>query len=296
MDTGRLIDIGSGRSLEIVEGGDLQGLPVIVHNGTPMVAGIIPAHDRDAREKGLRLISYGRPGYGGSDRQKGRSVAAAASDVRLLADALGVDRFATWGISGGGPHALATTALLPERVVAAACLAGIAPPDAAGLDLLAGMGEGNVVEFGAALQGEDALRSLLVEMAGHLADATPEAMVEAMASLLPDVDREVMRDDPEFGLAFAELGRHAARHGVEGWIDDDLAFARPWGFDLSAIRTPVLLWQGDLDLMVPAAHGAWLASRIPGVDARLTSGDGHLTIYVNRVPETHAWLAAQFAR
>jgi len=294
MDRRRNVDIGRGRSLEIVDGGDPAGLPVIVHNGTPMAAGIMPGHDLDARSKGLRLISYGRPGYGGSPRERGRCVADAATDVRLLADALGLDRFATWGVSGGGPHALATAALLPERVVAAACLAGVAPYDATGLDFLAGMGEGNVVEFGAAVRGEDILGPLLEEMAGHLADATTESMIEAMSSLLPAVDREALRSDPEFGATFTELGRLAARHGVEGWVDDDLAFVRPWGFDLGTVRVPVLLWQGARDLMVPAAHGAWLATRIPGVDARLTEDDGHISLYVNRLPETHAWLRARF--
>src|SRR3954469_6493893 len=110
-----------GRTLHVVEDGDFGGLPVIVHGGTP--GGAEPLHRpwvEDARGRGIRLIAYDRPGYGPSTPQPGRSVADAAADVAATADALGLDRFATWGASGGAPHALAMAALLPDRVVAAA--------------------------------------------------------------------------------------------------------------------------------------------------------------------------------
>src|SRR5919109_1263991 len=151
------IESPDDRVLAAVEGGDPNGPAVVVHNGTPMSRLLYAPHVADAKARGLRLIGYDRPGYGGSTPQPGRVVADAAADVAAIADALGIDRFGTWGISGGGPHALACAALLPDRVVAAASLAGVAPYDAKDLDWLAGMGEANVQEFALTLQGRGKL-------------------------------------------------------------------------------------------------------------------------------------------
>ena len=132
------------------EAGDPRGVPVVIHHGTPGSSLLYEPHVRDAEEqRDHPALAYDRPGYGGSTRQPGRSVADCAADVAAICDALGIDRFCTWGISGGGPHALATAALLPERVAAAAALASVAPFDAEGLDFTAGMGELNVESFAA---------------------------------------------------------------------------------------------------------------------------------------------------
>src|SRR4051794_14774368 len=145
------------RTLCVHEAGDPGGRPIVVHHGTPTYGGLFHPWVADAEARGIRLVAYDRPGYGGSAPHRGRTVADAAADVAAIADAPGIDRFATWGISGGGPHALACAALLGDRVVGAASLAGVAPFDAAGLNWFAGMGEANLAEFGAALQGRDAV-------------------------------------------------------------------------------------------------------------------------------------------
>src|SRR5262249_27118589 len=150
-----------GRTLSVREGGAANGVPLLVQNGTPASSLLYGAHVADAEAKGIRLFSYDRPGYAGSTRKPGRIVADCVADVEAVCDALGVERFATWGISGGGPHALATAAGLPERCVAAAALASPAPYEADGLDFFAGMGEQNVEEFGAILEGEERLREVL---------------------------------------------------------------------------------------------------------------------------------------
>src|SRR5437016_2989692 len=146
----RSVTTADGRVLTVREAGNPRGVPVLAHAGTPGSSLLYEPHVRDAEEKGIRLISYDRPGYGGSTRQPGRNVADCAVDVEAVCDALGIERFCVWGISGGGPHALATAALLPQRVAAAAALASVAPCDAEGLDFFAGMGEQNIEEFGAA--------------------------------------------------------------------------------------------------------------------------------------------------
>jgi pimeloyl-ACP methyl ester carboxylesterase len=210
-------------------------------------------------------------------------VASVADGVTAVLDHLGVQGCLTLGWSGGGPHALATAALLPERVQACGVIAGVAPDQAEGLDFLAGMGELNVVEFTAARAGEGVLRPLLDEWAPGLRSADAAAIVAELASVLPAVDQALLTDD--YGRSVAAAFHEALRDGVDGWVDDDLAFSRPWGFGLGAIAPPVSLWQGDADLMVPFAHGEWLAAHLPGARVHLLPGEGHLSIGVGRIEE-----------
>jgi pimeloyl-ACP methyl ester carboxylesterase len=287
------VELPDGRLVQTAEGGDPDGVPVFVHHGSPGSGILDPAWERDAASRGLRLITYARPGYGRSTRAAGRVVAGAARDVADLADVLGVDRFLSWGVSGGGPHVLACAALLPDRVVAVASLAAAAPFDGEGLDFFAGMGPANIEEFGITVAGgEAASRPLAVEQAAQLVNATQEEMVAAMAPHLSSVDETELRG-PIGATLLAHL-HDAFAVSVDGWVDDDLAFVWPWGFKPSQISIPVLLWQGRQDLMVPYGHGAWLAGQIPGVDARLTEEDGHLTLLTRRIPEVHEWLRARW--
>lgn len=289
VETTQRITTPDGRTLEVHEAGDPAGLPIVVHHGTPMSGIQYDPHIDLALEQRVRLIGYDRPGYGGSSRARGRTVADCAADVTAIADALGLERFASWGISGGGPHVLACAALCDERLVAVACLAGVAPYEADGLDWLDGMGEDNHVEFGKALEGEDALRPYVEEHAtSHTASV--EALIGGMATLLGEVDRAVLTG--RLAEYFIACDTHAFEPGVDGWIDDDLAFAAPWGFELSSISRPVLLLQGEDDRFVPASHGHWLAERIPGVEARIAASDGHLTLMEHRLREVNEWLSS----
>jgi pimeloyl-ACP methyl ester carboxylesterase len=287
----RVIQTPDGRTLSVVEGGDPQGSPVVVHHGTPGSRLLYGPHLADAEQRGVRLIGYDRPGYGGSTVHPGRSVADAAADVEAICDGLGLGSICTWGISGGGPHALACAALLPDRVTAAASLAGVTPYEAEGLDWMAGMGEGNIEEFGAVLAGRAVLEPALESLAAELLAATPEELAETFASLLSPVDREALTST--FAPWLLQAMTTGVAVGVDGWVDDDLAFVAPWGFDPAAIRVPVLVLQGREDRFVPFAHGGWLAGRIPGAEARLTAEDGHLTLFERRVPEVHEWLLAR---
>ena len=233
----RTISTRSGREIRIIEAGQPDGVPVLVHSGTPGSRLLYHLWVEDALSHGIRLIGYDRPGYGGSSAVPGRAVASAADDVAAIAKALGLERMAVWGWSGGGPHALACAALLPDLVVAAASLASPAPHPADGLDWFAGMGEGNVVEFSAALEGRDALEQFVEADAPGLLATDPKSLVQALRSLLSPVDVAVVTGD------FAANMLNSMREGInerrDGWVDDDIAFTTPWGFELGQIRIPV---------------------------------------------------------
>jgi pimeloyl-ACP methyl ester carboxylesterase len=288
----RDVVLRDGRTLHIYDEGDPDGAALVLHHGTPGSGILYEPHVVDARSRGLRLIAYDRAGYGDSSPNPGRAVAAIADDIEDVLDALGIERFATAGGSGGGPHTLALGALLPERCVAVCAIASPAPWEAEGLDWRAGQGEQNQEEWDVALQGAEVLEPHLEMEAAEMVEATPEEIREVLATILSDVDRAVVTG--VLAEHFHASLERAVRPGVAGWRDDDLAFTRPWGFELSDIRTPVLLWQGVHDLMVPPDHGRWLAGRIPGVEAHISDEDGHLTIIERRYPEIHQWLLDRF--
>ena len=284
------LDLPDGRTLDVRVSGPEDGVPLLFHHGTPGAGTPFRAFERAAHAHGLRYVSYSRAGYGASSRRAGRTVADVADDMVAVLDHLGAERCVSAGWSGGGPHALATAAALPDRVAGATVIAGVAPYDAEGLDFLAGMGEQNVDEFGRAVAGEDDLRPRLAAEAEELRGADVSGIIAGMSTLLPEVDRAVLTD--EFGEDLQANFAEAVRHGVDGWVDDDLAFVAPWGFDLGELAVPAFLWQGELDLMVPFEHGRWLARHVPGVVVHLEPGQGHLSLGVGRVGEILGELAA----
>jgi len=265
-----------GRTLEYLDSGAGSGRPLLFHVGTPNCATEFSFISHAAAELGLRLIGYSRPGYAGSGEQRGRRVADAATDALSVLDALGIEQFLTAGWSGGGPHALACAALLPQRCQAAAVIAGVAPYDAAGIDFLAGMDQANLGEFGAALTGPAELTAFLEVAGAELSQVTGESVVAAMAGLLPPVDQQAMTGT--FAEEMAATFRRAMSAGVAGWRDDDLAFVTDWGFRCSEITVPVAIWQGAQDRMVPFAHGQWLAGEIPSAQPHLFGDEGHVSL------------------
>ncbi len=285
-----VITLRDGRALEVEVSGP-DGAPVLLFcHGTPGASTQYDAFVRGASDRGMRLVTWSRPGYGASTRRPGRTVADDVDDVAAVLDHLGAQTCLVAGWSGGGPHALAAGALLPHRVRAVLCIAGVAPYDAEGLSFLAGMGEDNIEEFGLALEGEAPLRAWLDQERPELLTLTADDVVASLDTLIPPVDEAALTG--EFAAYLAAEFRQAVAVGMDGWIDDDLAFTRPWGFDLGAIAVPTYLWQGSEDLMVPFAHGQWLAKRIPGVTAHLEPGEGHLSIAVGALDRMLDELAA----
>jgi pimeloyl-ACP methyl ester carboxylesterase len=277
------LTLADGRSLDVDVSGPEGGTPLVVHHGTPGERTHYPPFAEAAATRGLRYVSSSRPGYGGSSRQPGRAVADCAADTAAVLDQLGARRCYTVGASGGGPHALACAALLPNRVRACATVAGIAPFGADGLDFLDGMGRENHEEFGAALAGPTQLQAYLEREARTFAEVTGEQLAAALGDLVSAVDVAALTG--EFAAYLARSLRGAVADGVWGWFDDDMAFTRPWGFGLDGVGVPVVVWQGGQDRMVPFAHGEWLVAHLPSARARLLPGEGHLSIAVAKFGE-----------
>ncbi|MFF5056769.1 alpha/beta fold hydrolase [Micromonospora sp. NPDC000663] len=287
----RTVRIPDGRLLVVEERGDPAGWPILVHHGTPSSRGaaFYGPWVRDATARRLRLISYDRPGYGGSSPRPGRTAADTAADVRAICAELDIDRLGTWGFSGGGPHALTCAALLPDLVTAAAVLAGMAPFEAEGLDWYDGMYRDDVEDTQLYLtdpvaawkkMSQDRDEFLLAstgEMSG--ADGSPFMAEDAVDTL--GVFHEFHSSCRAAGLT----------SGIRGWWDDNGTQLRPWGFDVADIAVPVLLMYGRRDVFVPSGHGGWLARHIPGVEARWFDEDGHGTLARKRVPAAQEWLS-----
>jgi pimeloyl-ACP methyl ester carboxylesterase len=252
----REIRTPDGRILQVADAGG-DGMPVLWQGGSPHTGELLGPVLAAAETAGLRLATWARPAYGRSTPRPGRTVADAAADAAVVADALGIDRFAAVGYSGGGPHAIAAAALLPDRVVAVATFAGIAP-DTGGDDWLAGMAA--PAALAAARLGRPA-RAAVPD------DFDPEGFVAADWAAL----------EGPWGVLGEDAGR-AGEQGDDGLVDDDVAFAQPWGVDLAAVRAPVLLVQGDADRIVPPAHARLLAAALPAAEVRMRPGDGHVSV------------------
>jgi pimeloyl-ACP methyl ester carboxylesterase len=276
------LPLSDGRSLDVFLDGPPTGTPLVYHMATPSAGGptFAPLVESLA-ERGLRYVSFSRPGYGSSTRRAGRSVADVVEDTVAVLDAIGGERCHVIGWSGGGPHALACAALMSERVISVATIGGVAPYPAEGLDWTAGMGVENVEEFAAALAGPDELIAIKERVAPEVRDVTPEQVASVFGDLIDDVDRGSLTG--AFSVWTAAVFHEALRVGYWGWFDDDMAFTRPWGFSLEGIRVPVFVWQGGHDRMVPFAHGEWLAAQIPEARARLFPEHGHLTLAVDSI-------------
>jgi pimeloyl-ACP methyl ester carboxylesterase len=276
----RTMDVGGGRTLEVLVAGP-DGAPAWVwFPGTPSAAASSPRLEGLADRLGLRMVTWSRPGYGGSPRRshpaRGPRIADDVRDAEAVLDALHLDGFVTVGWSGGAPRALACAALLPDRCAAAATLAGVAPFDAPGLDWLADMAPDNVADFQVASRHPEDYAAYQAENFLPLLDVGPEQMADGVAGFLTPADAVAMTGDIADWIT-AMLHRAGAQ-GVAGVHDDGLAIVAPWGFDVRDITVPTTVWAGGQDIMVPFAHGQWLAEHIPGAVPHLLEAEGHITL------------------
>ncbi|MFI1015934.1 alpha/beta fold hydrolase [Streptomyces sp. NPDC020965] len=285
------------------EWGDPRGHPVFLLHGTPGSRLGPRPRPFDLHKLGIRLIAYDRPGYGQSDRHAGRSVVDAAADVRAVADALDIPRYSVVGRSGGGPHALACAAIDRDRVASAAAVVSVAPPDAMGLEWLAGMAESNVATYTLMARHAPDLTQLGAQLARN-ADAirrNPSSLLSSLSREMPEADRRVVEDA---GIRDLLLVNYLSAVGEStagrtewddppeptGWVDDLVSLRKPWGFCPELIReVPVLLWHGEHDVFAPVSHFHWLAERIPGAVAVLQPSAAHFAA-LPALPPILAWV------
>ena len=263
-----------GRELEILDNGINSDSAIVFHHGTPGHASMWSDWLESAASAGIRAIAYSRAGYGTSDRHPGRSVISINSDIAQILDGKNIDKFVSIGWSGGGPHCLANT--LEPRNVGAISLAGVGAYGVDDLDFLEGMGPENHDEFGAALKGEAVIDKWMQDNAGSMKSVTGAEIREAFGGLIGDADKAVLEGEAADHMAASM--RSALAVSFDGWIDDDLVFIKPWGFDLASITKPVFIWQGDDDFMVPHAHSYWLEKHIPTATLSFKSGEGHISL------------------
>ena len=270
-----------GRELEILDNGINSDQAIIFHHGTPGHATAWLSWLDEAAAAGVRALSYSRAGYGTSDRNPGRSVISINSDIAQVLDGKGINKFVAIGWSGGGPHALANT--FEPRNVGAISLAGVGAFGVDDLNFLEGMGPENHDEFGAALKGEAVITQWMNDNAVAMKNVSGNDIREAFGGLIGDSDKEVL--EGATADAMAATMRSGLAVSFDGWIDDDLVFIKHWGFDLAAITKPVILWQGDQDLMVPHAHSYWLEKHISTAKLTFIPGHGHISLGEKYKPE-----------
>lgn len=267
-----------GRTLAWCEYGDPAAPPVFLFHGTP---GSRLDRDPFDRPSAARIIVPDRPGYGHSTHQPGRRLTDWPADVLAIADALGLETFAVVGISGGGPHALACAAMLPaDRLTSAGTICGLGPNDWPGAT--EGMQPMNVMFNELAIADPDQVLAIGDAMAeGIRADAA--AFVAGSGADLPDVDRALMQDPAVQSMMAASM-IVAVRQGGRAFAEEMIMFAHPWGFELSSIRVPLLLWHGTDDRNVPVSHARHVAEQVPGARLRVLDGEGHMTLAMQHSP------------
>jgi len=276
-----------GREIAVQVSGKPAGHPMFFFHGTPgSSAGPLPRL-QVLYKMGVQVISFDRPGYGRSERLFARTVADVVPDVVTIADSMGLETFAVVGRSGGGPHALACAAQLPDRVTQAAALVSLAPWGAAGLDWFNGMAGSNVDAFTTAAAEPERLITRLVQDAAKIKE-NPASHVAALGPEMPEPDRRMVAD-ADIRRLLAENFKEALRDGPDGWIDDVLAFSSPWGFEVADIRVPVLLWAGEMDVFSPVTHTRWLGDHIPGALVQIQPESAHFDA-LKALADVMAWL------
>lgn len=274
-----MLRLADGRLMSAAEFGDPLGVPLLYFHGYPGSCLEAELGHAAARERGFRLIGIDRPGFGRSDPQWGRRLSDWPADVLVVADALGLARFAVAGASGGGPYAAACAALIPDRLIGVGILSGLGPPESRLPN--DGMMWHNRVGLSIAERAPWLVRPVLGGVGFVMARSSRIAIANLQCHVA-EPDRRILAD-PDFLRILSGSLREAFRNGSAGAVSDALVYARPWDVDLGSIRIPVHLWHGEDDVIVPVTMARWVARAIPGAHATYLPGEGHFSSIVRYV-------------
>lgn len=266
------VTLHDGRTLGFAEWGDLEGYPVFFFGGSSSSRIMRHPDEAIAREMGIHLYTFDRPGMGLSTRKAGRSLLDWAEDIRDFAAQRGIARFAVVAVSQGGPFGAACAFALPDLLTSVSLISAVA-----GLEDRVVMATQNRmirtqismarrVPWLLALQ-YDLMRPMLK---GHRADR----LVNMLLKNLPDSDRQALATPVVTDMLVHDL-REGMRQGGWGSVDDMRAVVLDWGFRLEAIRAKVYIWQGEDDPNVTPAMARYMVERIPDHEARFIAGKGH---------------------
>ncbi len=262
------------RQLGFAEYGRADGVPIFWFHGTPGGRGqIAPAARVAAQDLGIRLIMLERPGIGDSTVHLFDDVAEWAADVEVIADQLGIERFACIGLSGGGPYVLACAARFPARMVAGAVLGGVAPTR--GADAIGGGAIGLARHFAPLLQPVRGLAARALHLGTRFLLPLRSQLFDLYILISPAGDQRVFRR-PEMKEMFLDDLVRSSRARFDAPILDLLLFARHWGFSLQELRVPIRFWHGDADNIVPLAHATHMARLVPDSELRVRHSESHL--------------------
>lgn len=262
------ITLGDGRGLAYTDIGDPSGAPLMFFHGAPISRLHLVYLDQAFRAQRIRVLSPERPGYGRSSPLPGRTLADWPGDAEAIADALGIDRFMVAGHSSGGPYAVASAAMLPERVAALIVLAGVTDMGWSGAWAGFSAMESRIMR----LEDERAAIAWCVETlgddGGRFESVSDFEFAELDAALFAD---------PDAGPAIGRAVEEAFRQGIVGYAQDAFVQGRPWTFDPGRITSPVRILHGALDHAVPMAHSRHTADLIRGATLQVMPGHGHMT-------------------
>ena len=273
--TSRVQRLPGGRRVGYAEFGDPGGKPVLAIHGTPGSRFMFALTDRAARARGLRIIAPERPGYGLSDYCHAGSLARLAADAVALADALGLDRFAVLGVSGGGPHALVAASAMLDRVALLALISPVGPiADCQGKIRMSRLHRLIFARMGRS----DAACASFFWTVRTLVRFAPEVAYRALMQRVVASDRALLLREEVKGNLRTAL-KEGLRPGILGARQDLRLFCAPWGLRLEEIDVPAVLWQGSDDTIVPPGAAYYLAETLPNCRLDVIQGAGHYWIF-----------------
>jgi pimeloyl-ACP methyl ester carboxylesterase len=275
--TSFVLRLPDGRKLCYAEFGDPRGLPVLALHGTPGSRFMFGLADASARERGLRIIAPDRPGYGHSDYRRNQSLMRSAEDFVALAEALEVEQAAVIGVSGGGPHAIAAAAAMPDRVGLLALVSPVGPVAECRKQIR--MSPMHRLIFTGIGRSPQACASFFWSLRGVVKWA-PGVAYRVLQKRVTPADRLVL-DHLEVKANLRAAISEGLRPGIKGALQDVRLFCSPWGLSLSDIDVPAVVWQGSDDTIVPPSAAYHLASQLPNCRLDVIQQAGHYWGFAN---------------